>query len=45
MWEEKCLQIKSLDDNSKFVYMLSAGVDIAELVEIFTYDNLPWFSV
>ena len=38
--EEKRSQFKSLDDNGKFMYMLSAGVDIVELVAKITYDSL-----
>ena len=30
--EMKCLQFKSLDNKSKLMYMLSAGVEIAQLV-------------
>ena len=30
--DEKCTEFTSLDDNGKFIHMLNAGVDIAELV-------------
>ena len=39
--EDKCYQFTSLDDKGKFVYMLSACADIAELIAKFTYDFLP----
>ena len=42
--EEKCSQLKNLDDKGKFMYMLSAGVNVAELVTKFTY-NFPQFSI
>ena len=43
--EEKCSQFKSLDNKGKFTYMLSAGVDIAELVAKFTLnDNMPYLA-
>jgi len=39
--KRKCAQFTNLDDEGKFIYMLSAGVDVAELVAKFIYDNLP----
>ena len=41
--EEKCAHFTSVNDKGKFsyMYMLSADVDVAELVSKFSYDNLP----
>ena len=39
-WRET-FTIQSLDDKCKFMYILRAGVDIAELVAKFSYDSLP----
>ena len=37
---DKCEQFTNLDKQVKFTYMLSAGVDVAELVSKFTFENL-----
>ena len=39
--ERYTMQFKRLDDKGKFIYMLSAGVDVAELVAKFSYDHVP----
>ena len=36
-----CDQFKKLDNYAKFMYMLSAGVEVAEHVAAFIYENLP----
>ena len=38
---EKCTLFTSLDNKGKFIYMLSAGVDIAELIAKCIYHYLP----
>ena len=40
-FEAQLKVLRLYDNNSKFMYMLSAGGDIAELVAKFSYDNLP----
>ncbi len=39
--EKACPQFKNIDDNSKFIYMMSSGTDIAEPVARFVYSHLP----
>ena len=34
-------QFSKLDNNDIFIYMLSAGTDVAEHVAKFIYENLP----
>ena len=40
-FKEKCTHFTSLDDKDKFIYMLTADIDVAELVAKLAYDNLP----
>ena len=39
--DDLCDQFKKLDNYAKFIYMLSAGVEVAEHVAKFIYENLP----
>jgi len=39
--EKACPQFKNIDDNNKFIYMMSSGTDIAEPVARFVYNHLP----